>query len=288
MNKIQISKAIIPAAGLGTRLLTVTKEIPKEMLPVFCKSGGRILLKPILQAIFEQLYKYGFREFCFIVGRSKRAIEDHFSKDSNFIEDLYRRGKHDYAEELKSFYAMVENSTIIFTNQPEPKGFGNAVYMAKSFVGCEPFLVHAGDDIIISADNSHLKRLINLFKEMNADVAFLVERVPNPERYGVITGLEVCSRIYKVTDVFEKPTIPPSNIAIIAVYIFNEKIFKAIELTEPDANGEIQLTNAIRNIILNGGSVYAIELLPTEKRVEAGTPESYLNALKYTFDWCFR
>ena len=283
-----IRKVVIPAAGLGTRLLTVTKEVPKEMLPVFAKGVRLVLLKPILQLIFEQLYQCGFNEFCFIVGRGKRAIEDHFNKDSSFIDYLIYKGKRDYAEELKAFYTIVENSTIIYVNQPEPRGFGDAVYRAKAFVGNEPFLVHAGDDIILSENSSHLKRLMKVFEETSADAAFLVEQVVDPRRYGVITGIEIYPKIYKVSNVIEKPSVSPSNIAVVAVYIFNEKIFKALEKVKLDASGEIQLTEAIRNLILHGNSVYAVELLPNEKRLEIGIPESYWNALKHTFEWCFK
>lgn len=284
-----IRKAVIPAAGLGTRLLTVTKEIPKEMLPIFARGHcGQVLLKPILQLVFEYLHETGFREFCFIVGRGKRAIEDHFNSDLNFVDYLLNKGKRGYAEELNNFYSKVENSTIIFLNQPEPKGFGDAIYRAKAFVGNEPFLVHAGDDIIISEANSHLKRLIEVFERMNADATLLVERVSDSQRYGVVTGRKVHPSVYKVTNIIEKPKVPPSNIAIVAIYIFNEKIFKAIEQTEPDASGEIQLTDAIKHLILDGGAVYAIELLSSEKRLDVGVPESYWNALRYTFEWCFK
>jgi UTP--glucose-1-phosphate uridylyltransferase len=267
----------------------VTKEIPKEMLPVFAKgSFGQVFLKPMLQLVFEHLYDAGFRKFCFIVGRGKRAIEDHFNRDPSFVSYLVNKGKHEYAEELKAFYRKVEDSTIVFVNQPEPKGFGDAIYRAKTFIGDKPFLVHAGDDIILSEGNSHCRRLIKVFEEMNADATFLVERVSNPQRYGVITGIEIRPRIYKVTNIFEKPKIPPSNIATVATYVFNEKIFEAIKQTKPDANGEVQLTDAIRHLILNGNSVYAIELLTNEKRIDVGIPESYWNALKYTFEWCFK
>ncbi|MBS7609834.1 NTP transferase domain-containing protein [Candidatus Bathyarchaeota archaeon] len=284
-----IRKVIIPAAGLGTRLLTATKEMPKEMLPVFAKGlNGQILAKPMLQLIFEQLYDVGFREFCFIVGRGKRAAEDHFNKDTSFIRYLHSKGKEDLSRELEVFYRKLDESVIVFINQPEPRGFGDAVYRAKSFVQGKPFLVHAGDDIVLSEKGSHITRLIRVFKGMNADIAFLVERVGNPRTYGVITGVKIDPYIYKVTDIVEKPRAPPSNIAVVAIYVFHNKIFKAIEQIRSYEAGETQLTDAIKHLILDGCKVYAVELLPGEKRIDIGTPESYWEALKYTFSMCSR
>ena len=279
-----VNKAVITAAGIGTRLLPATKETPKEMLPLFSvNKGGELCLKPVLQLIFEQLYSVGFRSFCFITGRGKRSIEDHFNKSSTFINYLRERGKHDLAEELDSFYRKLDSSNIAFVNQPEPLGFGDAVYRAHIFTLDEPFLLHAGDDLILSNDNSHIKRLINVFTKMECDAAFLVEKVQDPRKYGVINGVEVEPGIYRVVDIVEKPESPPSNIAAIAIYVFNEKIYKAIEMVKPDKGGEVQLTDAIKNLILNGGKVYSVELLPHEKRIDVGTPESYWIALKETF-----
>jgi len=281
---LAVNKVVITAAGIGTRLLPVTKETPKEMLPLFSvNKKGELCLKPVLQLIFEQLYGVGFRNFCFVVGRGKRSIEDHFNKNSTFINYLREKGKHDLAEEIDSFYRKLDSSNIVFVNQPEPLGFGDAVYRAHVFTLNEPFLLHAGDDLILSNDNSHIRRLINIFTKMGCDVAFLVERVQDPRKYGVINGVEIEPGIYKVIDIVEKPEKPPSNIAAVAIYVFNEKIYKAIEMVKPDRGGEIQLTDAIKNLILNGGKVYSVELLPHEKRIDVGTPESYWIALEETF-----
>lgn len=281
-----IRKVVVPAAGLGTRLLTVTKEMPKEMLPIFVKGkdGGRRQVKPMLEVIFNQLYDAGFREFCFIIGRGKRAIEDHFNKDSNFISYLKGKQKNDHAIELEEFYRKVESSNIIFINQPEPKGFGDAIYRANPFTLDNNFMVHAGDDLVISNDMSHVKRLIKVFEEKGADAALLAERLDDPRRYGVITGVEVDTGVYKVADIVEKPEVPPSNLATIAIYVFNNKIYRALEETQPDKSGEVQLTDAIKRLITIGGQVYAVKLYPDEKRIDVGTPESYWNALKETFN----
>lgn len=285
----KVRKAVITAAGLGTRLLPYTKELPKEMLPLFSKcSKNNTCLKPVLQMIFEQLYDHGIREYCFIVGRGKRAIEDFFTRDSGFLKYLYSKNKHVLAEELKEFYRKVESSVITFINQPEPRGFGEAVYRARFFVGDEPFIVHAGDDLVLSENISHIKRLIKVFEGMGADAVLLVEKVVDPRKYGVIEGVEVSSGIYRVVDIVEKPKIPPSNIATIAVYVFSASIFKAIKCVQPDPSGEIQLTDAIRILLSKGYPVYAVKLLPGEKRLDVGTPESYWEALKITYERCLR
>ncbi|MCD6242834.1 hypothetical protein J7K06_04020 [Candidatus Bathyarchaeota archaeon] len=275
-----IKKVVIPAAGLGTRLLPATKEMPKEMLPIFCiGKNGIIYLKPMLHAIFEQLYNEGFREFAFIVGRGKRAIEDYFSPDYDFVQYLKNRNKNAMAQELKEFYEKINNSTIVFINQPVPRGFGDAVSKASIFTQEEPFLLHAGDDLIVSQNNNHIKRIIRIFDNFKADAVFMVEEVEDPSKYGVIKGYEVEKGIFKVTQVVEKPKMPISKFAIIALYAFRPMIYQAIEKTPPDENGEIQLTDALQLMIDWQYDVYAIKLQRNEKRIDIGTAESYFKTL---------
>jgi UTP--glucose-1-phosphate uridylyltransferase len=177
-----IRKVIIPAAGLGTRLFPATKEQPKEMLPIFSKTmNGEIAVKPVVQVVFEQLYDAGLREFCYIVGRGKRGIEDHFTPDVNCVRTLEGMGKNRQASDLEDFYEKLDTSTIMWVNQPEPKGFGNAVLMAQPFVQNESCLVHAGDSIIISKDMDYLKKLLEAFERFKADAAFLVLDIDNPK-----------------------------------------------------------------------------------------------------------
>ena len=279
-----IRKVIIPAAGLGTRLLPMTKELPKEMFPMFFENKrGKVSLKPMLQAIFEQLYDVGFREFCFIVGRGKRAIEDHFTPDWVFVEYLKGENKDKLVDELQEFYAKIERSTIVFVNQPRPKGFGDAVRRARGFTGSESFLVHAGDDLILSKDNGHVKKLIEAFEELKADAVLLVERVKDPRRYGVVEGMRFSEGVVKVERVVEKPKVPRSDMAIVAMYVFKPKVYQEIDEVEPDESGEIQLTDAIQSLIDRGGMVYAVEL--EGKRIDMGTSEAYRNALNSTFKW---
>jgi len=283
---MELRKAVIPAAGLGTRLLTATKEMPKEMLPIFSRgAGGSLVLKPMLQAIFEQLYEVGFREFCFIVGRGKRAIEDHFNKDSGFLSMLRARGKGHLASELEGFYEKIDDSIIVFINQPEPRGFGDAVLRAKPFTGDEPFLVHAGDDLVLSQGASHIERLTDAFDALGPDAILLVEEVGDPRPYGVVLAREVGNGVLEVLDVVEKPAVPPSNLAVVAIYVFSPSIYNAIERTEPDDDGEVQLTDAIRLLLAERRLILAVRLKGTERRIDIGTPEGYWRALHEASSW---
>jgi len=196
-----IRKAVIPVAGLGTRLLLSTKELPKEMLPIYTKSkDGSLTIKPLLQTIFEILYDTGLREFCFIIGRGKRAIEDHFTPDFSYLSLLEDRGKNKKAEELRSFYEKIQNSTLIWVQQDFPKGFGDAVLRAK------PFLVYAGDILILSSKENYIKSLIEIYNQFHGDAIFLVSKVENPTIYGVVVPKEeIKNGIFLVEKVIEKP-----------------------------------------------------------------------------------
>jgi UTP--glucose-1-phosphate uridylyltransferase len=273
-----IRKAIIPAAGFGTRLLPATKEQPKEMLPILAlDTTGKLYLKPFLQVVFEQLYLAGIREICFIVGREKRSIEDHFTVDENFMDCLKAKNKIENLKELASFYDKVRNSTIAFANQPQPLGFADAVYRGRFFSGNDDFVVHAGDDLVLSTKD-YMRRLIVVFEERDADAAFFVQRVEDPTKYGVITGKKISRGVYHVKQVVEKPSKPPSKLAVVAVYAFKPEIYEAIKLVKPGVNNEIQLTDAIQALIDENDAVYAVELGHDEKRIEIGDPASYREA----------
>ena len=270
---------------MGTRLFPATKVQPKEMLPIFSQTAdGSVSVKPMVQVIFEQIYNMGLREFCFVVGRSKRAIEDHFTPDDNCIKSLEGKGKNDQASDLADFYEKLSSSTIMWVNQPEPKGFGNAVLMAQPFVQNERCLVHAGDGSLLSKDINYLKPLLDVSERFKADAAFLVLEIDNPKQYGIIEGKEVEPGIIKVTSVIEKPEKPSTNLAIMAMYVFDPVIFKAIEACKPDKNGETQLTDAIQKLIVWGLNVYAVKLNKDYFRLDIGSAEAYWEALKLSFD----
>ena len=272
----KIRKAVITAAGTGTRLLPFTKETPKEMLPYCVKShDGKPILKPILQVIYESIFNFGIREFCFVVGRSKRSIEDHFLTDqtnSNISKN----------KELIEFFKKVQKCHLAYVQQSSQKGFGDSVLKAKLFVGNDSFFLHAGDDVILSRNNNHLKRLEKAFLDNDADIAFLVNRVRDPRPYGVIEGRKIKTGILRVKNLEEKPSKPKSNLAVIATYLFKPSIFKILEKTKPDYKGEIQLADAVKEIIKNG-KTFAVELKSKEKRVDVGTPESYVKCLNESF-----
>jgi UTP--glucose-1-phosphate uridylyltransferase len=277
-------KVVIPAAGLGTRLLSATKEQPKEMLPVFAQDQhGTLCLRPIVQLIFDDLFEFGAREFCFVVGRGKRVLEDHFTPHHDFIEYLNGRGKNTQAGELEAFYHRVRTSAILWINQPEPLGFGHAVLQAQPFVGDEPFLVHAGDTYIISESSSILERLTSEHTESRADATLTLQEVQDTRHYGVANVTDVEKGNLNVQSVEEKPARPKSNLAIMPLYIFSPAIFEALKSTAPDKGGEIQLTDAIQKLIETGQRVQAIKLREDDLRLDIGTPETYWEALKLSY-----
>ncbi|MFQ6085484.1 MAG: UTP--glucose-1-phosphate uridylyltransferase [Candidatus Bathyarchaeia archaeon] len=281
-----IKKVVIPAAGLGTRLLPATKEQPKEMLPIFSVGqNGQMYVKPLLQLVFEQLYGVGIREFCFITGKTKRAIEDHFTSDNSYITMLRDKQKGSLADSLDVFYKSLRDASVMWVNQPEPKGFGDAVHCAKQFVGDDEFLVHAGDTYIISKDNHHIKRLAETHDRLGSDATLIVQRMRDPRMYGVIRYERMKDGVYKVTEAIEKPKVPPTDLAIMPVYIFRPIIFRALEKVGPGRGGELQLTDAVQMLVGWGSKVHAIELEPEEIRLDIGTPEMYWEAVRMSFEY---
>jgi UTP--glucose-1-phosphate uridylyltransferase len=281
-GKQTIRKVVLPAAGLGTRLLSATKEQPKEMLSVFAATeDGNLCLKPIVQRIFEQLYDFGIREFCFIVGREKRAIEDHFTPERYLIDLLNAHRKNSQAGHLEDFYKKIQKSTIVWLNQPEPRGFGDAVLQAERIVGQEPFLVHAGDTLIITDKAPTLpERLTEAHTMGNADATLAVQDVHDPRQYGVAEVNHGTIGNLIVKRVVEKPSDPASTLAIMPLYVFNPTIFTALKDTLPGKGGELQLTDAIQRLIDTDHKVQAIKLCADDVRLDIGTPETYWEALE--------
>ena len=278
-----VRRAVITAAGLGTRLLPVTKEIPKEMLPLFTRGvKGEILLKPLMQVVFEQLYSVGIREFFIVVGRGKRAIEDHFTPDPGFLQVLRERGKQGYLEELERFYQMIRESSLVFLNQPEPRGFGDAVLRARGLVR-ETFIVHAGDTYIASDRSLHLKRLLDIHRESRASATLLVMEVEDPRAYGVVGGRAVGDDLWVVERLEEKPERPWSRLAILPVYVFEPSIFEALEETPPGKGGEVQLTDGVAKLLERGGRVMAVKLPDETPRLDIGNPEGIWEALRVSY-----
>ena len=283
---MNIKKVVLPAAGLGTRLLPITKETPKEMLPIYIRGeNGNRYLKPVLQVIFEQLYDNNFREFIFIVGRSKRAIEDHFTIDNEFIKTLYEKNKSELAIEMEKLYNKIEKSSLIFVNQPEPKGFGDSILKVRSIIE-EEFLVHAGDTYIKSSEDTTIKKVIESHNKYKSEITFASKIVKNPKDYGVVTkGKELENNVFHVNKVIEKPDKPETNLAIMPIYIFSPNIFEALEEINSGVNKEIQLTDGIQNIINKKLRVNTVVLDKNDVQLDIGNPENFWEAVKLSYNW---
>lgn len=274
-------KCIITAGGLGTRLIPLTKIIPKEMLPIYDLGvNNKLVLKPILQVIFESLYKFDIREFCFIVGKTKKSVEIHFKNNSDLIKNLNHNKSLELKKELQNLEQKIKKSKILFVTQMNQEGFGNAIECGRKFTKNEPFLLHAGDDIVISKNNNHIKNLVRNFKEFDADIAFLVERVKNPTQYGVVEGKKISKNIIFVEKIEEKPKKPKSNLAIVGIYMFKPKIFEYLQKSKRKSNNERQLDRAFQLALQNNSKIIGVILEKNEKRLDIGTPTNYVRVLK--------
>lgn len=235
----KVRKAIIPAAGLGTRFLPATKAMPKEMLP--------IVDKPTIQYIIEEAVESGIEDIIIVTGKGKRAIEDHFDHSFELEQNLFDKGKFELLDEVQKASKLVD---IHYIRQKEPKGLGHAIWCARKFIGNEPFAVLLGDDIV-SAEKPCLKQMIEQYERYNASILG-VQTVPENEvsRYGIVDGNQIGKRFYSVNSLVEKPKQEeaPSNLAIMGRYILNPRIFNILENQNPGAGGEIQLTDAIAGL----------------------------------------
>ena len=266
MNK-NIRKAIIPAAGLGTRFLPATKAQPKEMLP--------IVDKPTLQYIIEECVASGIEEILIITGRNKKSIEDHFDRSVELEMELEKANKKEMLEMVREISDMVN---IHFIRQKEPRGLGHAILCAKTFVGNEPFAVLLGDDVVYNDEKPCLKQLIDCYEEYKTTV--LGVQTVDPEdvnKYGIVGGLPIENRVYKVKDLVEKPSVEesPSNVAILGRYIITPKIFEILENTAPGKGNEIQLTDALLKL-MNEEAMYAYDF--EGRRYDVGDKLGFLEA----------
>ncbi len=261
-----IKKAVIPAAGLGTRFLPATKAQPKEMLP--------IVDKPTIQYIIEEAVQSGIEDIIIVTGRSKRAIEDHFDKSVELEMLLERTGKHEMLEVVENISNLVD---IHYVRQKEPLGLGHAVLCAKKFIGNEPFAVLLGDDIVDS-EVPALKQMMDQYNEVQSSILGCNE-VPRSEvnKYGIVNYSEKQGELFKVESLVEKPAIEeaPSTQAIVGRYILSPAIFDILEEVAPDKKGEIQLTDAIDRL-LGRESIYSYIL--KGNRYDVGDKFGFLQA----------
>ena len=263
----KIRKAIIPAAGLGTRFLPATKAQPKEMLP--------IVDKPTIQYIIEEAVASGIEEILIITGRSKKCIEDHFDKSVELELELEKSGKEQMLKMVREISDMVD---IHFIRQKEPRGLGHAISCAKTFVGNEPFAVLLGDDIVYNEGKPCLKQLIDCYDEYKTSVLGVqTVEAKDVNKYGIVNGIHIEDRVYKVKGLVEKPPVEeaPSNVAILGRYIITPQIFKILEETKPGKGGEIQLTDALLKLI-DEEAMYAYDFEGT--RYDVGDKLGFLKA----------
>ena len=252
-------KAVIPAAGLGTRFLPATKAQPKEMLPVYDK--------PTIQYVIEESVSSGVDDILIVTGKGKRSIEDHFDRSFELEHHLKTKGKEDFLKEIEYISDLAD---IHFIRQKKQKGLGDAIYCAKKHVGNDPFVVMLGDTITKDTVPC-TKQLIDIYERYGKSVIAL-EEVPDEkvERYGIIGGEEIEDSIYKIDKLVEKPPlrVAPSNLAIMGRYVLTPDIFDCIENVEPGYGGEIQLTDALSKLDEIYGQVFKGESFDIGNRID--------------------
>lgn len=269
MKKIHI--AVVPVAGMGTRLLPATKSQPKEMLPV-----GR---KPVVQYVVEELERVGVNRLLFITGSGKASIENHFDLSPELTQTLREDGKEDLLRELSFAHSPMQ---YFYTRQKQLLGLGHAVLCAEHFVGNQPFIVALGDSIIgMHAQSRIIERMSACYHEKGADAVIAFQEVPKDQvyKYGIAKP-KTRGDVFEIDDLIEKPAVDeaPGNLAIAARYILSPAIFDALKRTKPGAGGEIQLTDAIRLLLQDGKKVYGVSLNADEKRYDIGNFGTYFRA----------
>jgi UTP--glucose-1-phosphate uridylyltransferase len=271
-----VKVAVIPVAGRGTRLIPLTKSQPKEMLPL-----GR---KPTVQHVVEELYRSGIGEMLFITGPGKSAIENHFDIDDQMVQHLRTTGKEDLLADLDFERQKID---YFYTRQRRQLGLGHAVLCSRPFVGQRPFLIALGDSLIgLNSRSDVCHRMIETFDREGADAVIAFQRVPRDEvvHYGIaLPRLEnggEAGDVFELADLVEKPSVDaaPSNLAVAARYICRPNIFDYLDRTPPGKGDEIQLTDAFRLLLREGGRILGVQLAPGEKRYDVGNFESYFHA----------
>ncbi|KAA3627105.1 MAG: UTP--glucose-1-phosphate uridylyltransferase [Proteobacteria bacterium] len=263
-----IRKAVFPVAGLGTRFLPATKASPKEMLP--------IVDKPLIQYAAEEAVAAGITELIFVTSSSKRAIEDHFDKNYELETELEKRGKTHLLSQVKEI--VPEGITCVYVRQPEALGLGHAVLCAKQVVGDEPFAVILADDLIRGTDKPCLAQMADVYEEQQCSVLCVEEVDPaHTDKYGIVESTHYMDRLKTVEGIVEKPSpeVAPSNLAVLGRYILTPGIFKVLETTTRGAGGEIQLTDAIAEL-LKREQVLAYQY--QGRRFDCGSKIGYLEA----------
>lgn len=269
---MSIDIAVVPVAGLGTRLLPATKSQPKEMLPV-----GR---KPVAQHVVDELALSGIRRLLFITGKGKHSIENHFDTDGELISYLRETGRE---QELGELAFERQEMEYFYTRQRRQLGLGHAILCARPLVGNQPFVVALGDSIIgLNAQSDIVGRMVEQFEQSKADVVIAFEEVPWEDvcRYGIAQPRGPVDDVFELERVVEKPSAEeaPSNLAVAARYVFSPVIFEKLAETKPGKGGEIQVTDAIQAVLEAGGKGFGMRLHPSERRFDIGNFESYFRS----------
>jgi UTP--glucose-1-phosphate uridylyltransferase len=270
---MSIDLAVVPVAGLGTRLLPSTKSQPKEMLPV-----GR---KPVVQYVVEELVAAGIRRILFITGNGKESIENFFDMNHELIRHLRETGKEDLLESLQFERQPVE---FAYTRQREQLGLGHAILCAEPFVGNQPFVVALGDSIIgLHAKSTIVRRMVEAYESSRAEAVIAFEELDDPNEvvhYGIAEPRGSAGDVFELADLVEKPAVgeAPSRLAVAARYVFHPAIFEFLNQTERGKGGEIQLTDAVRSLLAAGSKGLGMRLAEGERRFDIGNFESYFQA----------
>ena len=259
-------KAIITCAGLGLRLLPFTKELPKEMLPIFFQSGNGLQTKPLIQLIFENLFDAGIREFCFITRKNKSMMKNHFTSYTSSSMGI-----------MEPFYERLDKSKIIWVTQNSPNGFGDAVKYAESFIDGENFILQAGDVSTPPNKTHFLEKLLEYINNSKMDAVISVKPVDEPKRHGIVTLVDD-KKISRVTSAIEKPDVITSNLGIMPMYGFRHSIFDCLEKIRPGKNNEIQITDAIQKLIEDKCNVVALRV-DDEEFWDVGTVDAFWTTL---------
>jgi UTP--glucose-1-phosphate uridylyltransferase len=280
MKKTAIRKCLFPAAGYGTRFLPATKAMPKEMLP--------IVNKPLIQYGVEEALEAGVSHIGFILGRGKRAIADHFDVSYELEHQILGTSKEKYLTDIRK---VIDNSEFIFMRQREMLGLGHAILTGEPMIGDEPFAVILADDLCsVPDDNSQraLSQLVELYKQYQCSIVAIEEvSVSDAASYGIISGNEITEGVYDVSDMIEKPQPEdaPTNMAIIGRYILTPDIFDYLRKTQPGAGGEVQITDALRQLAKEK-RVLAVKF--KGRRFDCGSVEGFVEATNYYYehgDW---
>lgn len=273
-----IKKCLFPVAGYGTRFLPATKAMPKEILP--------IVNKPLVQYGVEEAVEAGLNEICFVTGRGKRALEDHFDISYELETQIAGTGKEKYLTGIRN---LMENATFSYTRQNEMKGLGHAILMGRRLIGDEPFGVVLADDLCLNeGGDGVLAQMVRLYRQFRCSIVAVME-VPKEQisAYGVVAGETISDNLLRVTDMVEKPPVEqaPSNLAVIGRYILTPDIFEIIERTEPGKNGEVQITDAL---LTQARESCVMAYRFKGRRFDCGQIPGFVEATNYCFEHLYK